>query len=126
MDKNKDNTSATKTVDTEKIRARKKAKAAKKALAKAKDKDRKSPKTASGPRVTMDSVTLELVRRPQGVTLDEAASIVAKKFPKHDATTVHNTTARRLKGYLAQKYGIKIARDDNGRYREVVKRKKSA
>ena len=53
------------------------------ALKKGKDKKEKKAKT---PRVTMDSMTLELLRRPGGVTKAEIVAAVSKAFPAHTKT----------------------------------------
>jgi len=82
------------------------------AVEKAKDKKVKAKKK----RVTIDSVTMELLRKPGGMSLSTIIKELTKQVPDHDADVLKHTTKRRLNGYLKQKFGVKIKKDDNGKY----------
>ena len=83
------------------------------AVNKAKDKKVKDKKT---PRVTIDSVTMDLLKTPGGLSLSDIHKELVKRFPKHDPDTLKSTTKRRLNGYLKSKHGAKIVKDDEGKY----------
>ncbi len=88
-------------------------KAIAKAVEKAKDKPVKAKKKK---RVTIDSITMELLKRPGGMSLSTLHTELMKQFPGHDADVLKHTTKRRLNGYLKQKFGVKIKKDDDGKY----------
>ena len=82
---------------------------------------KKGKKTATGskstsPRVTIDSVTMDLLRKPGGVTKADIVAALVKAFPGHPAETLEATTKRRISHYLSNKFGVKITKDDNGKY----------
>jgi len=82
---------------------------------------KKGKKTATGskstgPRVTIDSVTMDLLRKPGGVTKADIVAALVKAFPGHPAETLEATTKRRISHYLSNKFGVKIKKDDNGKY----------
>jgi hypothetical protein len=99
----------------------KKAKEIKEALAKS-----KATKKAKTPRVTIDGVTMELLKKPGGVTKKEIVTVLVKKFPKHDKETLGDTTRRRLNGYLQRIKNVTIKKDDNGKYKIVTKTAKKS
>ena len=71
---------------------------------------------SKGPRVTIDSVTMDMLRRPGGATKAELVSALVKAFPGHPEKTLESTTKRRIQHYLKNKFGVKINKDDNGKY----------
>ena len=71
---------------------------------------------STSPRVTIDSVTMDLLRKPGGVTKADIVAALVKAFPGHPAETLEATTKRRISHYLANKFGVKITKDDNGKY----------
>ena len=86
-----------------------------KAIAAAVEKAKDKPK-AKKKRVTIDSVTMELLKKPGGISLSSIHAELMKQFPDHDADVLKHTTKRRLNGYLKQKFGVKIKKDDDGKY----------
>ena len=86
------------------------------ALEKAKDKKVKKDKKDKTPRVTIDSVTMDLLKKPGGMSLSSIVKELAKQFPKHNVDTLKATTKRRVCGYLKNKHGVVIKKDDNGKY----------
>ena len=80
-------------------------------------KDKKAAGAKStGPRVTIDSVTMDLLRKPGGVTKADIVAALVKAFPGHPEETLDATTKRRISHYLSNKFGVKITKDDNGKY----------
>jgi len=71
---------------------------------------------STSPRVTIDSVTMDLLRKPGGVTKADIVAALVKAFPGHPAETLEATTKRRISHYLSNKFGVKIKKDDNGKY----------
>jgi hypothetical protein len=78
------------------------------------------------PKKTIDKVTMELLRKPGGMTLNSIHKALLKDFPGHDSDVLKQTTKRRLHGYLQAKHGVNIKKDDNGKYSIVNKKKKVA
>ena len=70
---------------------------------------------STSPRVTIDSVTMDMLRRPGGATKAELVSALVKAFPGH-AATLEATTKRRISHYLANKFGVKINKSNDGKY----------
>lgn len=78
---------------------------------------KKTKKSGDGtPHTTIDSVTMELLKTPGGMTLSEIHQAIMKKFPGHDSDVLKNTTKRRLNGYLANKFGVTIKKNNDGKY----------
>ena len=71
---------------------------------------------STSPRVTIDSVTMDLLRKPGGVTKADIVAALVKAFPGHPEETLEATTKRRISHYLSNKFGVKITKDDNGKY----------
>lgn len=85
----------------------------------------KTKKADKKPKETMDGITENLLRKPGGVTKAEIVSVLVKKYPKKDKDTIADTTRRRLSGYLQRKRGVKIVKDDDGKYSIVSKTTKT-
>jgi len=99
------------------------------ALDKAKRKSKAKSKAKSvskKPRITIDSITLDLLRKNGGATLDQIVAHVLKTFPKHDKETLRATSRRRVKGYLQKRYSVTIAQSDSGHYRITSKASKAS
>lgn len=86
--------------------------ALKKAKAKKVKKERK-------PKVTVDSITVDLLKDGKGYTIEELAQAIAKVKTEYKDRAkfdvLKDTTKRRVKGYLQRK-GHNIKKDDNGKY----------
>ena len=67
-------------------------------------------------RVSIDARTLELLRTPGGMRIEEIHRILCEEYPDHNQATLWKTTKRRLHGHLQKKYGIRIIKDAEGKY----------
>ena len=71
---------------------------------------------STSPRVTIDNFTMDMLKKPGGATKAEIVAALVKAFPKHPEKTLESTTKRRISYYLKNKCGVKINKDDNGKY----------
>lgn len=67
-----------------------------------------STKTETVNRPSIDGITLSLLRRTDGVTIEEIVNTVLGEYPEKDRDVLFATTKRRLGGYLKNKTGENI------------------
>lgn len=90
-----------------------------------KAKTSKKSKMAKPKSPTIDSMTMELLRKDGGVTVKEIAKAIKKAKPSHDLKVLEDTSKRRVTGYLQNKFGVKIVKDDDGKYAIKVTKAKN-
>ena len=67
-------------------------------------------------RPNIDGLTLNLLRRTNGVTIEDIVNTVLREYPEKNRDVLFSTTKRRLGGYLKNKVGVNIVKrtDENG------------
>jgi len=71
-------------------------------------------------RPSIDGLTLNLLRRTDGISVEEIVNTILGEYPEKNREVLSTTTKRRLGSYLKNRYGVKITKtvsDDKTNYR---------
>jgi len=70
-------------------------------------------------RPSIDGLTLNLLRRTDGISVEEIVNTILGEYPEKNREVLSTTTKRRLGSYLKNRYGVKITKtvsDDKTTY----------